>query len=101
MRTSLYALRKVLQCGSLPQLSNQFVVCLRQRPFPRFHSSVASASPVYLNIPETRITSLNNGFRIATEDSQLLTTTVGVWIDAGSRFENDKNNGVDMIKNNG
>ncbi|VDO14015.1 unnamed protein product [Brugia timori] len=61
---------------------------------PRFYNSTASASPVYLNIPETRVTSLSNGFRIATEDSQLLTTTVGVWIDAGSRFENDKNNGV-------
>jgi len=32
--------------------------------------------------------------RIASEDSGIPTCTVGVWIDAGSRFETEKNNGV-------
>lgn len=32
--------------------------------------------------------------RIATEDSGAPTATVGLWIDSGSRFEDDKNNGV-------
>ncbi|CEF64899.1 Cytochrome b-c1 complex subunit 1, mitochondrial [Strongyloides ratti] len=45
-------------------------------------------------IPDTKITKLTSGFRIASEDSKLPTATVGVWVNAGSRFENDKNNGV-------
>jgi processing peptidase subunit beta len=32
--------------------------------------------------------------KVATEESGGETATVGVWIDAGSAFENDKNNGV-------
>lgn len=47
------------------------------------------------NIPETRVTRLSNGFTVATEANPALqTATVGVWIDAGSRLENDSNNGV-------
>ena len=47
-----------------------------------------------LNVPETRVTTNPNGFRVASEDYGLPTCTVGVWIDAGSRFENEKNNGT-------
>ncbi|VDN90185.1 unnamed protein product [Brugia pahangi] len=93
MRSLICTLKETLRRGSASCLPVNFTICLQQL-CPRFYNSAASASPVYLNIPETRVTSLSNGFRIATEDSQLLTTTVGVWIDAGSRFENDKNNGV-------
>lgn len=46
------------------------------------------------NVPETRITELNNGVRVATEDSGLKTATVGIWVDAGSRYETPQNNGV-------
>ncbi|XP_071123622.1 mitochondrial-processing peptidase subunit beta-like [Mytilus edulis] len=46
------------------------------------------------NLPETRVTTLDNGVRVATEDSGIPTCTVGLWIDAGSRFENAKNNGT-------
>ncbi|KAJ3326751.1 55 kDa erythrocyte membrane protein [Blyttiomyces sp. JEL0837] len=47
------------------------------------------------NIPETKITRLSNGFTIATETNpNFQTATVGVWIDAGSRFESAKNNGT-------
>jgi processing peptidase subunit beta len=35
-----------------------------------------------------------NGLRVASENSGIATATVGLWIDAGSRFENDRNNGV-------
>ena len=46
-------------------------------------------------MPETKITTLPNGFRIATESNpNNQTATVGVWIDAGSRFETAENNGV-------
>lgn len=32
--------------------------------------------------------------RVATEDAGAPTATVGLWIDTGSRFETDANNGV-------
>ena len=54
----------------------------------------STAHEVLLNLPETRITEIKNGVRVATEDSGLPTCTVGVWIDAGSRYENEKTNGV-------
>lgn len=57
----------------------------------RFFNATKSA---ILNIPETRISTLKNGLRVASENSGSPTTTVGIWIDAGSRFENHKNNGV-------
>lgn len=39
-------------------------------------------------------TTLDNGLRVATEDSGAATATVGLWIDAGSRYETAQNNGV-------
>ncbi|KAJ2940634.1 hypothetical protein O0L34_g14742 [Tuta absoluta] len=47
-----------------------------------------------VNVPPTRLTVLDNGLRVASEDSGAATATVGLWIDAGSRYENSKNNGV-------
>ncbi|XP_057956573.1 probable mitochondrial-processing peptidase subunit beta, mitochondrial [Malania oleifera] len=48
-----------------------------------------------LSAPETRTTTLPNGLRIATESTLASrTATVGVWIDAGSRFETDETNGT-------
>lgn len=47
-----------------------------------------------LNVPPTRTTTLDNGIRVATEDNGSPTATVGIWIDAGSRYETDDNNGV-------
>ncbi len=58
-------------------------------------SSPAAAFPEYiLNAPATEVSKLSNGLRVASESSHGETATVGVWIDAGSRYENDKNNGV-------
>ncbi|PKY08993.1 putative mitochondrial processing peptidase beta subunit [Aspergillus campestris IBT 28561] len=52
------------------------------------------ASPVTLP-STTQSTTLSNGFTIATEHSPWAqTSTVGVWIDAGSRAETDKTNGT-------
>jgi len=48
--------------------------------------SVESEIPS-INIPETKISILKNGIRVATEDSGIPTCTVGLWIDAGSRYE--------------
>ncbi|KAI1890870.1 hypothetical protein AGOR_G00158050 [Albula goreensis] len=47
-----------------------------------------------LGAPETRITTLENGLRIATEESGHPTCTVGLWIGCGSRYENERNNGA-------
>jgi len=60
----------------------------------RWLAQLACRPSVSVNIPETKVTQLANGMRVASEDSGIPTTTVGLWIDAGSRFENDKNNGV-------
>jgi processing peptidase subunit beta len=42
----------------------------------------------------TRLSTLPNGIRVATEALGGETATVGVWIDAGSRFEDSKTNGT-------
>jgi len=49
-----------------------------------------------VHYPQTRITSLSNGLRVATETSPSnnLTATIGVFIDAGSRWETAADNGV-------
>ncbi|XP_035774372.1 mitochondrial-processing peptidase subunit beta-like [Anopheles albimanus] len=47
-----------------------------------------------LNVPPTDVTRLENGLRVASENSGTETATVGLWIDAGSRWESDVNNGV-------
>eukprot|EP00096_Caligus_rogercresseyi_P003989 TRINITY_DN180_c0_g1_i1.p1 TRINITY_DN180_c0_g1~~TRINITY_DN180_c0_g1_i1.p1 ORF type:complete len:477 (+),score=141.93 TRINITY_DN180_c0_g1_i1:737-2167(+) len=47
-----------------------------------------------LNVPPTQVTTLDNGLRVATEDSGAATATVGLWVDTGSRYETAENNGV-------
>ena len=43
----------------------------------------------------TQVTTLPNGLRVATEHVPFAeTATVGIWINSGSRFETDDNNGV-------
>lgn len=61
--------------------------------FQRFKSA-ATLQKTLLNIPATQVTKLDNGLRVASEDSGASTATVGLWIDAGSRSETEKNNGV-------
>nr|XP_056709838.1 cytochrome b-c1 complex subunit 1, mitochondrial [Euleptes europaea] len=56
--------------------------------------STASYAQVLHSLPETQITTLDNGLRVASEQSNQPTCTVGVWLDIGSRCENEKNNGV-------
>ncbi|KAE8616356.1 hypothetical protein XENTR_v10008780 [Xenopus tropicalis] len=56
--------------------------------------STQALTQAVLNVPETKVTTLENGLRVSSEDSGLLTCTVGLWIDAGSRYENQMNNGT-------
>ncbi|KAG2715545.1 hypothetical protein I3760_03G083500 [Carya illinoinensis] len=71
-----------------------------ENPDPRFlkygspHPVVADHTRI-LSAPETRVTTLPNGLRVATESNLAArTATVGVWIDSGSRFETDETNGT-------
>jgi mitochondrial-processing peptidase subunit beta len=65
---------------------------------PRYFSTAAAAVeyPDYvLRAPSTDITTLDSGMRVASETVQgSETATVGVWIDAGSRYETAENNGA-------
>nr|CAD7448147.1 unnamed protein product [Timema bartmani]CAD7456270.1 unnamed protein product [Timema tahoe] len=60
----------------------------------RFQSTATAYKQALINVPPTSLTQLDNGLRVASEDSGAATATVGLWIDAGSRYENDDNNGV-------
>jgi processing peptidase subunit beta len=75
------ATNRVLKFGTNLIKSNYFNNSLNRS---LSHLSKAIERPV-INIPETKISVLNNGIRVATEDSGIPTCTVGLWIDAGSR----------------
>ncbi|KAJ8408999.1 hypothetical protein AAFF_G00240200 [Aldrovandia affinis] len=47
-----------------------------------------------LGVPETQLTTLDNGLRVASEETGHATCTVGLWINCGSRYETEKNNGA-------
>lgn len=64
------------------------------RIYSQRYKSALNLQKTLLNIPATQVTRLDNGLRVASEDSGASTATVGLWIDAGSRSENEKNNGV-------
>jgi processing peptidase subunit beta len=46
------------------------------------------------SFPVTSTTKLTNGLRVASEPCPGETATVGVWVDTGSRYETEENNGV-------
>eukprot|EP00918_Siedleckia_nematoides_P098299 GHVU01215157.1.p1 GENE.GHVU01215157.1~~GHVU01215157.1.p1 ORF type:complete len:479 (+),score=46.86 GHVU01215157.1:26-1462(+) len=60
----------------------------------RWQTQQATYRDTLLNVPETKVSTLKNGLRVASEDSGIPTATVGLWIDAGSRFETSENNGT-------
>jgi len=52
-------------------------------------------TPLLSSLPETKVTVLPNGLRVATETIPFAeTATVGMWINSGSRFETDATNGT-------
>ncbi|XP_076279144.1 ubiquinol-cytochrome c reductase core protein 1 [Lasioglossum baleicum] len=60
----------------------------------QWQSTATSLKEMLINQPATRVTTLDCGMRVASEDTGAPTATVGLWIDSGSRFETDANNGV-------
>ncbi|KAF2354591.1 Peptidase M16 N-terminal [Trinorchestia longiramus] len=72
--------------------------CTNRSSYFSYQWRAASTAPDYeqavLNVPATRLTVLDSGMRVASEDSGAPTATVGLWIDTGSRYETERNNGV-------
>ncbi|KAG0090357.1 Mitochondrial-processing peptidase subunit alpha [Podila epicladia] len=68
-------------------------------PEPAFtkSSSSSSSSPSPAGDSASRVTQLPNGIRVATEDSQGHFASLGVYVDAGSRYEDDTTRGVSHI----
>ncbi|KAL8258299.1 hypothetical protein R6Q59_030340 [Mikania micrantha] len=86
--------------GTLPAVELESKLKRAENPNPRFlkHNSPYPTLTDHTSIltsPETRVTTLPNGLRVATE-SNLAShlATLCVWIDTGSRFETAETNGV-------
>eukprot|EP00227_Mantoniella_beaufortii_P007609 CAMPEP_0197592636 /NCGR_PEP_ID=MMETSP1326-20131121/15199_1 /TAXON_ID=1155430 /ORGANISM="Genus nov. species nov., Strain RCC2288" /LENGTH=502 /DNA_ID=CAMNT_0043158357 /DNA_START=31 /DNA_END=1539 /DNA_ORIENTATION=+ len=74
--------------AALSDDKNTFMQFTTPEPQSFAHSSILAA-------PATRVTTLANGMRVATETTAFAeTATVGVWIDAGSRYETVTTNGT-------
>ncbi|CAI4227895.1 unnamed protein product [Auanema sp. JU1783] len=58
------------------------------------NASALSIKDVLNNQPAAEVSTLKNGFRVVSEDNGKQTATVGVWIETGSRYESEQNNGV-------
>ena len=80
----------------IPQPQNRKISLLNQFVPPSQFSNVEEAKfPNYLlKTPPTNITTLSNGMRVATEETNGNIATVAVYIQSGSRYENPQNNGV-------
>merc|ERR1711976_990181 len=72
---------------SLKNVANKAAVKLAQRSL-----STGPLKDYLVNNPPTEVSVIDNGMRVATEDSGA--PTVGLWIDTGSRYETAANNGV-------
>lgn len=53
-----------------------------------------TVSPAVMSEVPTKVTTLQNGLRVATEARPIGSAVVGVWIDAGTRFERAEMNGA-------
>ena len=47
--------------------------------------------------PELKVTTLDNGLRVASQDNHGAITAVGMFIDAGSRYETNANSGTSHL----
>jgi hypothetical protein len=77
--------------------SSTLAAAALRAPVPLFSdpTSTNTTGPAsLLHYPLTRVTELSNGLRVASESGPGETATVGVWIETGSRYEDEKTNGV-------
>ncbi|XP_021207953.1 cytochrome b-c1 complex subunit 1, mitochondrial [Bombyx mori] len=70
------------------QIWRPVVTPVRNRPYP------IPFIDFLKNIPDTQYSRLDNGLTIATEERESYNTCVGLFIDAGSRYEDNFENGV-------
>eukprot|EP00878_Enallax_costatus_P000634 GHUV01000737.1.p1 GENE.GHUV01000737.1~~GHUV01000737.1.p1 ORF type:complete len:493 (+),score=146.57 GHUV01000737.1:128-1606(+) len=91
------------QQGQLAQLAvralaTSAVEVASSSPFLRFSNPYPQSidhTPLLSSIPDTQVSTLPNGLRVASENNPYAeTATVGIWINSGSRFETDANNGT-------
>lgn len=94
----VYLVHAISRPSSRPfQSTRKALLRLQQRGLAAQASAIPQATfPDYvLRAPTTDVTTLDSGLRVASETvigSE--TATVGVWIDAGSRYETARNNGA-------
>lgn len=87
-RRAAQALDRTLHSQALSVPDERFQRFNNPEPTTTDHSSI-------LRAPKTKLTTLPNGLRVASESNLAAeTATVGVWIDAGSRFETASTNGT-------
>lgn len=60
----------------------------------RRQSSLAAVKERFAKRSPTSVSELSSGLKVATENTGVPTATVGVWIEAGPRFESNETNGV-------
>uniref|UniRef100_A0A0K0DW66 Mitochondrial processing peptidase beta subunit n=1 Tax=Strongyloides stercoralis TaxID=6248 RepID=A0A0K0DW66_STRER len=58
------------------------------------HAFAPNSADILSSGNATESTTLKNGLKVAVNNNGRPMTTVGVWIDSGSRYETDENNGV-------
>ncbi|KAH9568215.1 hypothetical protein CY35_03G066000 [Sphagnum magellanicum] len=94
LRRARYAWQRV---ATVTAVRHGHALAVPDERFQRYNSPVPSRidhTPI-LSTPELKLTTLPNGLRVATESNLSAdSATVGVWIDAGSRFEADATNGT-------
>eukprot|EP00929_Paragymnodinium_shiwhaense_P118773 TRINITY_DN90692_c0_g1_i1.p1 TRINITY_DN90692_c0_g1~~TRINITY_DN90692_c0_g1_i1.p1 ORF type:complete len:502 (-),score=118.83 TRINITY_DN90692_c0_g1_i1:357-1862(-) len=78
-------------CRGIGHLINPAAASQRTPAQQREISASTLVPPVQ---PPTEVTTLPSGLRVASQPTADETLTVGVWIDAGSRFETKENNGT-------
>lgn len=92
--------RLLSQMGQQLRAYSAAPAVVEENAFLRFGSPFAQdisggLSAAIAQLPETKVTRLSNGLRVASETVPFASTaTVGVWIDAGSRYETDASNGT-------
>jgi processing peptidase subunit beta len=89
--------RRSVWRGEGAAVRHSHAIALPDERFQRYNSPVPKDvdHTNVLGTPETKVTTLANGLRVASESNMSAeTATVGVWIDAGSRFETAETNGT-------
>lgn len=95
MRRSLSTVPAIISGATIPKASGLMGMLKRSLgpnadPLPPGYQ----VDPSVIDEVPTKVTTLPNGLRVATESRPSGGAVVGVWIDAGTRFENDNVNGV-------